>query len=1212
MKNRIPAFKSGIGDNLDLKIKPSNQQPIKFDYSLYARGLTQGNSALIPEHSATIKIDASGKDYRSNDLQDLTYQVTRYPYNNIDFTLNSEVLAPSGFNWKLQANYIIRDNIEISMEELLGEGSTWEQFDHTIHYDTNNDADWELRDVEGINYITNNNNTYGLSGFYNPQDIIDEKENFTFEVDFCTTSSDDDTIGVFFGYKNDGDLYSFQIDNAGNGTLNNSHYMGTTDYRSGLFRYKIEDWGDHSSFNNVKQIIQKSTDKSYIWNRSSSLNNAKWHRIRTTINDNNVKIWVAKLWEPTSEETHVKDEYTLLIDYTDTSVEKITGAYGPCNASQPETYFYNLNSNATIKEDIIETDTFFKTTQPIGTHKLSDNKMSYYFNTATIASEENVEIDQVIITEYKIVFEKPEINGIISLDGNIEQNDESAYPYVILNESNMPMDLYLGTKTYSGEEYTELDISQVYIEDDPLTLTNSFNETFIYPEEPDFEDYDDLPEDIDEWPEDLREEYNLYLDLLEKTEGYEWKHKITNNGTLYVYFVDNELTKPYPKTITITDFEYALSMIFTKEIELSSEITVTDISAFGPPIEKSIPSFSDTGKSKYVLSKVGGTGNALAKFKSSNATTLDFNLPTTENINDKIEFILEEEIREYLWNASPIFKNIDEINSNNSFNSKTISIPISEFNISETAYEVKFTLTLLTVKTNDGTTNLNNLTAVFVNSGTKILEFDSFDEIKGTSLNVNLSSDYSITRKHSSLTSVNIINDSQIIKVGEKIKLYSFNPNNYSSLFHSEPEFYANSNNSLVKLEIIDNDNYKEIYATLPSNGIHEWPIEIHSGYYYFNNEEYILYASPLTIKYSGSTNLPIRVGETILISGYIKKDKQTDQYTNYIVPIELSWNSSEDWQTLIYIPIYFDSYLSLNHLNVNNFEVINDFEFFEFKIENDYLKVRTIKDITTPVHKNRINNYTLEIPTNPTQGMPIFIHSPTSPEIYFREVDFYDKNNNKTLVYNMSAIGKGFNKLFLDHKDVSIISVTKNNEPINNFLLGESFLYSNESWEGTYEIQYTLNNSFYLDLNNNNRSVTLSDNYPDLEITYENAKNSAYSKINNFNLNPLYSPYTQGFIYLTDSIMDPAFIDIEIHPNETKINKEEPVLVVATILDINKNPIANIPVDFKYNGIIKTKLTDEYGRSFLQIKDHSHSNKEAVVEASTNNLISYKTLFLF
>ena len=27
---------------------------------------------------------------------------------------------------------------------------------------------------------------------------------------------------------------------------------------------------------------------------------------------------------------------------------------------QPETYFYNLNSNAIIKEDIIETDTFSK------------------------------------------------------------------------------------------------------------------------------------------------------------------------------------------------------------------------------------------------------------------------------------------------------------------------------------------------------------------------------------------------------------------------------------------------------------------------------------------------------------------------------------------------------------------------------------------------------------------------------------------------------------------------------------------------------------------------------------------------------------------------------------------------------------------------------------------------------------------------------------
>ena len=46
-----------------------------------------------------------------------------------------------------------------------------------------------------------------------------------------------------------------------------------------------------------------------------------------------------KLWEPTSEETHVKDEYTLLIDYTDTSVEKITGAYGPCNASTARNLF---------------------------------------------------------------------------------------------------------------------------------------------------------------------------------------------------------------------------------------------------------------------------------------------------------------------------------------------------------------------------------------------------------------------------------------------------------------------------------------------------------------------------------------------------------------------------------------------------------------------------------------------------------------------------------------------------------------------------------------------------------------------------------------------------------------------------------------------------------------------------------------------------------
>ena len=1338
---RISAFRSGIGDGQDLKVKLAPQLPVNFSCLLNARGILKDSSIVIPEQAAVFKIDVSGTDYISNDNQWLEYHVVRYPYHTVNFDVDVEVLAPGIFEWSLEAGYHIFDDAIIGMEELLGSSATWRQFDHTDYYSTTEDANWELVQINGENMITNHNNTYGLSGFYDPADITNNKTDFTFDIDFATTSSDDDTIGIFFGFKNDGDFYSFQIDGAL--SSGGSHYMGITSYRSGLFRYKVDDWSKYNSFDGVKQLIMPSMDPNIKWDRSSVLwpdtdQGAKWHRLKTTISGNNVKIWLAKLWPPQAGESHVMGEFVLMVDYTDPTVSQISGAYGPCNASQPETFFRNLNVRSIQGSGKLTSGPYtHRLEDNTQTTRLSDNKMSHYFDIQGLANSYGVTLERVAIDYFNILFSDNSLTSLVSTDGIHPSTALDAYPYVIPNPNNPPVTKYTGRKTVTRSNFTELDLP---LNSEPILKGITLRDTYGNVLE--------IPTWVqDMWLEEPITEFPPTVEEMEQFDSYEWTVKVTNKGTSYAYFSSQDLPTNLDTVLFSDKALDEIIIIPLKDREISQSVLVEDIIIYGGPIVRNMPSFSKTESSLYVLRKVNGIGNAVAKFQSGTNTTADFPLPQTTNRNDKIEiFISEEQGKEFPWVGPTIYRSVAGINRGNKFESVTTSIPVSEFNIPFGITNLEFKIQVVGNSSHDGTSNLARIESVFTSNGSKTIKFGYAEDIRGASLLVTTSSSYSTKTNHSFLSFTNLRNTRHRLKPGERKALYSFSPSSYNNLFDGMAQFYVSSDHPQIRTELVKEASRYTVYATLPYQSTHEWPIELHSGHYYLNESEHYMFASPATIEVNGdskedfvagdiatikaaatqtkisilsqcmdlvvadiwedstrtnvsllqgSNNLivsrsnnqyvsggvlttktmefderfsswkpielestmpantdilleirtsqdgitwsgwstPIRNGETpnISASKYIqfritlkttgkasptlskirlpyKVSVESSRTQDYSIDVDVHIPADGNWHEVGHLPFIFKDMTQMSDVAWSDFKVESHPEGFTLRVRGNELEARYNGSQTVSnSYRNSISNRSVNLPTAPKQGAPIIVLCPSFPTIDFRQVTFEYKGE-PTLTYSMKIDARQQNKIYLDHANVENVVVTQEGKTIRDFMTGINYLHRNEKWDGIYHVSYQLKNSFYV----HDNKVQLSANYKDIRVVYENAKDDAYNKAYEIALNPIYSPVTDGFIYITDSFYPVEKVKLFISPDNTLAKHAQPVVATVTVLDRHDNPVPKQQVKLEYNNDVFTQVSNNHGQATFVIKNHPEKSGISSVVASCNNLQAKKELLLY
>jgi hypothetical protein len=223
----------------------------------------------------------------------------------------------------------------------------------------------------------------------------------------------------------------------------------------------------------------------------------------------------------------------------------------------------------------------------------------------------------------------------------------------------------------------------------------------------------------------------------------------------------------------------------------------------------------------------------------------------------------------------------------------------------------------------------------------------------------------------------------------------------------------------------------------------------------------------------------------------------------------------------------------------------------------------------------------------------------------YFTQVTFLD-NDNKTVLTNTEYLASdGRNVLVLGYKgiDIQTLVVIKydsdtdmqadiNGEQVYFETVIDNYIYFLDNLDrgSYYKVTYKLIDSFAVDYNEFTdigratimiHTYTGHADYNNILAWFEVKQEDAWYYANKIEINPLYNPLNQGFVFLTDYERACASIEVHKSPEMLLANGQETRYFYIRTLDNIGNPIGNISLQINVlHGKLfsRSNITNIYG----------------------------------
>jgi hypothetical protein len=221
------------------------------------------------------------------------------------------------------------------------------------------------------------------------------------------------------------------------------------------------------------------------------------------------------------------------------------------------------------------------------------------------------------------------------------------------------------------------------------------------------------------------------------------------------------------------------------------------------------------------------------------------------------------------------------------------------------------------------------------------------------------------------------------------------------------------------------------------------------------------------------------------------------------------------------------------------------------------------------------------------------FSNEATPTELSYHNVEYITPTHENYLalaypnIFDVSAIDQFTGQTIVQNKEYgsNVIDLTQSSTPV---------FYTNREYKISYRVKNTFNldNEHYNSIDNSYRSkVTLltTPNYEYYtEVHYESALFDQDYEINPLTLNPLISPFDEGFVYLSHTSYPFNSIEAQVSPNQITQGTKDFMAVNIWSKDINENPKPHIEIDIIGENIDATPSfvqtnEDGYARAYVR-----------------------------
>lgn len=383
--------------------------------------------------------------------------------------------------------------------------------------------------------------------------------------------------------------------------------------------------------------------------------------------------------------------------------------------------------------------------------------------------------------------------------------------------------------------------------------------------------------------------------------------------------------------------------------------------------------------------------------------------------------------------------------------------------------------------------------------------------------------------------------------------------------------------------------NYMRYKIVIP----YESKIEIYSFNINLYNDRYEYDYAP-AIRNTRITGVPYEFVKKENIKKIFAYDLIMDGYYHEVTDLEIK----DMIQTELINTGYVD-------YKINDIAIDNPYEFIRLTYDrkgNGKLLAKTDKK-----YKHVVNNKYISVFTDDEMGIGYLTPIPVAskPVIvykenygYLKQVSFIDENNNPTLTNTEYIHTDGRNVIALGYKDIDIstIKVTLDDKilsfdhVIDNYIYFLDNLEPNKLVKVTYKIMDSFNIDYNFITNIDKRDDTAKISiflktgvydYDKIVVCYETSEKDEWFDAYNIELNPIYNPDNQGFVFLDDYERVPTHVEVKYSKEPLICYTNETRYIYIRVLDKNNNPVGNVPLNINIlHGTIemKTHISNQYG----------------------------------
>lgn len=293
------------------------------------------------------------------------------------------------------------------------------------------------------------------------------------------------------------------------------------------------------------------------------------------------------------------------------------------------------------------------------------------------------------------------------------------------------------------------------------------------------------------------------------------------------------------------------------------------------------------------------------------------------------------------------------------------------------------------------------------------------------------------------------------------------------------------------------------------------------------------------------------------------------------------------------------------------------------FENENEYYVYSKPQEVITTNQAVFLDNVS-------RNGAPILVRTDATPSSYLRQVSFFNTSatpsydNPVTMSIRNTEIvkGTGFDYIYAGYADIYNIIITDTTDPNNlvsitpisnttsDNVIMLGFATSHDS---TYEITYTVTNSFYadnsyVDTQGNQHTFVRMDSAPisTYIIDYESSTFQDTTSIP-LALNPLHTNVDEGFIFLSHQEYDYAGTIVEVNPKVLRLDSNDYLSITLRSLDTFGNPKPNEHHEIRCNyGTLSAQsvITDSEGYATVILFANTNSDANGTITTATQEMV--------